>query len=443
MPTPLSHRRYSGKGRPAGVSFAPFLFNAGPYLLVSCVAGVWLLRGCLNALPLQAPLPSMAANAIQPPLSLSPSAPMPRALAPNMAVGMGVSGRSTYDHGTESTPVPSMLIGEEEPDREVAEVTIQPRIPFGGFFGDLEPVPRIGTHSEQPSLPTYQQPVFPNMLQDGNAAPRSISFDDCPLFDSKRGRKFTGTCQMPGEASKRISLSIGTIRERGKNVEARLSTLEGQRFTREYTGTLQQNPLKLILTPVTNPRSFGTFVTYMPWYSNSPTKIELSLDLDGKMLVGTSVSGEEFELLAQPDRSTNIRGTQATPSSETFEGFDDPSTGATRWMLKIAGTESHANASQAWEFHHQEDGKGGFKWQKDGRIIASGRYAEDPRKGHLDIALKVNGSSVLYLAKFKPGQSGDALEVCVPHHSTDERPTTISAMAGKVYFIQRVDEAKP
>lgn len=443
MPTPLSHRRYPGRGIPVGASWAPFLFNAGPYLLGLCAVGVFLLRGCLNSISLQALLQAMATNAVPGPLLLQPATPPTRTMEAHSAVVLGAGGRSTYVPGPESTPVPSMLIADEGPENDVAEVTVQPRMPMGGFFGNPTPVPWMGTHVDQTSMPTYQQPMFPNMLQDASAAPRSMSFDECPLFDSKRGRKFTGTSQMPGEASKRISLSIGAIRERGKNVEARLSTLEGQRFTREYTGTLQQNPLKLVLTPVTNPRSFGTFVTYMPWYSNSPTKIELSLDLDGKMLLGTSVSGEEFELLAQPDRSANVRGNQATPRSETLEGFDDPSKGATRWMLKSASDDSHETTFQAWEFHHQEDGKGGFKWYKDGRIIASGRYAEDPRKGHLDIALKVNGSSVQYLARFKPKQSGDELEVCVPHHSADERPATISAKEGKVYLIQRVDKAQP
>ena len=279
----------------------------------------------------------------------------------------------------------------------------------GGFFG-----------SPNPMWSTLVDPMTANQPQ---------SFEESPLFDLRRGRKFLGTSQLQSEPSRRISLSLDAIRERGTNITARLTTIEGTRFSRQYTGVLENNPPRLTLIPVQDPRGIGTFVTYQSWTSNSPTRISLTISNDGKELSGSSYSGEVFELLPAPDR------TEVAETLESdFSGFDDKETSATIWFLDKRNYKTIQHES--WEFHQKDDDGGQFAWLQTSGARIKGSYTQDLEQGHLDIEIVINGEPQLYHGYFKPLASGDGrMQVCIPKSAAGKRPNRISVQQGNVFDL--------
>ena len=261
-----------------------------------------------------------------------------------------------------------------------------------------------------------------------------------PLFNFERGRKFAGTSQMPGEPSRRIQLSIDAIRENGRNISAKLSTLDGRRYTRHYTGLIEKKPLRLKLIPVRNPTSFGTFVTYQPWYSNSPMDITLEISSDGKSLTGTSGSSEEFELLPLFEVSHAVAPIEVIDSSEQFAGFDDSSEGATQWRLvRRNATGIEASEEQLWMFTLINEGGGSFVWTKGQAMLASGSYLENASRGEIDILL-IDGQEPKVYRGLIDGDSATAhaLRVCIPRESDGIRPLHGTERYGNVFEVVRL-----
>lgn len=287
------------------------------------------------------------------------------------------------------------------------------------------------------------------MLDVVAASPRendAASLVNSPLFNFQRGRKFAGTSQMPGEASRRILLAISAIRDGGTNISAKLSTLDGARFTRAFTGMIEKDSWRLKLIPVRHPTSFGTFLTYMPWYSNSPTDITLEISADGKSLTGSSVASEQFELLPQFDiNPDNVADARPTPSDDS--ALDDEEEGPTRWKLVRRNSEAIEDTeTQYWAFESNDPGSGKFAWLKGVNTLASGTYAEREVPGHVDLSVMINGSlQVFQTLMDRPGTTGSAIRFCVPRTPDEKRPARLAEKYGNVYELTRMDtvEEKP
>ena len=423
--------------RAAGAATAlTVLVNAGPMLLAGIGGSLFLLRGCLWS-PSPAPQPThtlapqpLAAATVHPTSIATASVqPSVRTLRPSRPVGDPRLDRQALD------VTPYEILPEEVilPQEHAEPLRLaQP----GGFFA-------MGPGFHPAANPMFSFPPGNNSIMGMIAEPPSANdpptFEESPLFDLKRGRKFLGTCQMPGSPSKRVSLSLGAIREGGRNIEAKLSLLESPRTTKAFTGVIEKNPHRLTLTPDLNPTSFGTFLTYMPWYSNSPTKITLSISEDGKLLSGTSVASEEFEFLPQ-ERSSSATRTRAPMPIDSFAGFDDASKGGTDWKVTSSSSESTASTSQIWSFAQISDGEGSFIWRRDGNTIASGTYLENQQKKQLDIVLTHGQESRTYRGIFKPiDGSQERVQICISKIHDDERPKRMGREEGNLFELEAND----
>lgn len=225
-------------------------------------------------------------------------------------------------------------------------------------------------------------------------SPEIGQIEASPLFDTRKGRKYTGTSQQPGQQSYRISLSVDLIREHGSNMRARLSLLEGSRITKPFDGFLDDDGRSMTLVPITNPGSFGTFLTHMPWHSQSPTRITLEILGDGKRLTGKSYSGERFELTeddsAQQRASKGHESTQPTALVELGGASSD---GKIWDVVRRNGVELSPNEKTSWLFFNEKDRSGTIEWLRGGNEIASGTYKDYGNGRDLDINI-IRGEKV-------------------------------------------------
>lgn len=417
------------------------LLNAGPMLLASSAGILLLLRGCLSSwtsVPQTVPPgpASVAVSSYAPPRysqAIAPSLrPASRPIRTQPLALPEIPQQSTnvnFDHAAEFE---SGDYGSQNPNQFVLSY---PSTPF-------RPMPHVGNFPASTVWGAgFAAPSNPmlDVMAAGPAMSDSPSQAISPLFSFQQGRKFAGTSQMPGEPSRRISLSIAAIRDGGSNISAKISTLEGARFSRPYTGLIEKNPWRLKLIPVRNPKSFGTFVTYIPWYSESPTDITLEISADGKSLAGTSVSSEQFELLPQFEISPEFTDTNSpVPLSDSV--LDDSNEGGTQWkLMERNGEPVSAAESQLWTFTQTNADRGNFEWTKASVQIASGSYVEGEVKGQLDIILAGDDRPQIYrgLMDFLQGEE-HTIRICIPATADQKRPARITGKYGNVFKLTRV-----
>lgn len=420
--------------RIAGVT--AILINGGPMLLAGLGGCLFLFRGCIWSAPhiAQQPRAAVATPAYMPQQMPSVIPVSPReARRQSSRAPLQIAEPSPVAHSDERALIDAVI----EPGVPSLDQVEPLRLPQPGGFFAMGPGFN-GAANPMPGFPFGNNSIM-GMITEPPSASDPPAFEESPLFDLKRGRKFLGTCQMPGSPSKRMSLALGAIREGGRNIEAKLSLLEAPRMTKAFTGVIEQNPLRLTLTPDQHPTSFGTFLTYMPWYSNSPTKITLSIADDGKSLSGTSVASEEFEFLPQERNAEAIRVRRPLPI-ETFAGFDDASQGSTKWNVKRKGQESGDGTAQLWSFTQISDGEGSFSWFRDGSKIASGTYLENASKKQLDIFLTRGRETLIYRGVFNSFVADEeGVEVCIAKEQGQERPAQITSEKGNVFELMASD----
>lgn len=424
------------------------LLNAGPWLM-ACFAGILLFaRGCLSnlmlppqpvahvphaqaaAAPLTYARPQYARAPIATKLPIRPPVDMRHQAEPELqrqANDAEVDHASGFETAGYAESFPNQM-----------SMNYPPSISFGMPPAGNFPVTAFwGLGLNAPSNPMLDVVTTSPPVADSST--QTVS----PLFSFQTGRKFAGTSQMPGEPSRRIMLSIAAIRDRGTNIAAKISTLEGASFTRTYTGLIEKEPWRLKLIPVRNPKSFGTFVTFMPWYSNSPTDITLEVAADGKSLVGTSVGSEQFELLPQFEISQE--DTQADETADEIgSSLDDTRAGGTQWQLIERNSKPiREDDLQIWTFTQRSPGKGNFAWTKDSAILAQGTYAEGQVKGHIDITLASGAEPQLYLGLMDSTVGTDqAMRFCIPLAADQKRPARITEKYGNVFKLQRMMEGE-
>lgn len=409
------------------------LIKAGPMLLAGIAGCVFVIRGCMST-----PTPSPHFDGKTPSTEQSP---------PSTVIHMPSVERSrdrSHRPQTSATAVYKAPIrGASHQDAQAASPA--PAEADWQYF--TEPVPpAVQLFPPQPSLfPSFVIPMnqpfpgpptpnaFGGMLATGPSAPApSVDPVSSPLFDVSKGREFLGTSQQPGYPSVRISLSLDAIQERGRNLKARMSTLQGTRISKTFTGMIEQNPLRLVLIPDTNPTSFGTFVTYQPWHSSSPTRITLEIASDGKLLTGTSYSGEQFELMPHAERElpANVVPEVVVP----FPGFDDEGESSTVW--KLLNKNGKPVDDQTWEFTQQVSGLGEFRWMRGTTVIAQGTYRDASDVQHLDISVTIGAKSHAYPGRYTVrGTSQGVIRVCLPAEAISKRPRGVSSTYGNMFEL--------
>ena len=423
------------------------LVHSAPFLIAAFAGVLFLCRGCIWRVPTTTLSPtqfqqsSIASPAIRP--AVAPAISTPKQL-PNVPV----AGRRDVD---EQLPR-QQSVRTQSPDLQ------EPLLddPQQGLSMDA-PVDAMDM-ARGFSLPTFQPPQhhgfgfgngigfglpadpLRNMIEARPAPLETPNFEASPLFDLKRGRKFLGTSQMPGMPSRRISLFIGAIREGGRNIEVKLSSLDHPRVTRPYSGVIQKIPARLTLIPVRHPTNLSTFLTYEPWYSNSPTEINLSLSDDGKTLIGTSASSEEFQLLPQHEltpQSPQLSSQVAEPEQGTTSAFDPSEQGGTIWKLARRNLLSlDSQDLQQWEFAKTIEDGGSFIWRAKGREIASGTYLENASTHEIDLVITKGLEQKTYRGIYRPlGNTPGGLQVCIPKNPADARPKRVSHSLGNVYDL--------
>lgn len=409
------------------------LIKAGPMLLAGVAGCVFVIRGCMST---PTPLPHFDGKAQSteqsPPSTVMqmPSVERNRASAKQQQV----TARAVYT---------APIRGETIP--ETPAVHPAPTEPDWQYF--TEPAPTAApTITWQPSsFPSFVIPLnqpFPgapapnafgglHSTGPSSSAP-SVDPVSSPLFDVSKGRKFLGTSQQPGSPSVRISLSLDAIQERGRNLKARLSTLQGTRITKSFTGLIEQNPLRLVLIPETNPTSFGTFVTYQPWHSNSPTRITLEIASDGKLLTGTSGSGEQFELM--PDAEREAPALVVPKIAVPFNGFDEEGASGTVW--KLVNKNGNPVDDQTWEFTQLVSGHGEFRWMRGATVIAQGNYRDANDVQHLDITVTIGAKSHVYPGRYTVRDTSQGvIRVCLPAEANSKRPKGVSSTYGNIFEL--------
>lgn len=278
-----------------------------------------------------------------------------------------------------------------------------------------------------------------NTIVDYSAVDDDPETEASPLFSLEKGKTFLGTSQMPGQPSRRVELTIIAVRERGRSIDALLSTLGSPRVKKKFTGLIEDDPVHLTLMPERHPTSFGMFVTYQPWDSESPTDISLDLDDDGKTLVGTSVAGEVFEFLPKvnpPRRTASSLDLDSAPRP-ALRGFVQSDSATTKWRLvRRNSTRMSESAETYWAFDRETQTSGRFTWMERGSTYATGNYTENPDACFLDIELLVQGRSRIYRCLYEliPHQSG-AIRVCIPQVAGSERPPRFSNQYGNMFEL--------
>lgn len=424
------------------------LLNAGPWL-VACFAGILLLaRGCLSDLMLP---PQPVAHVPHAPAASAPltyarpqytRAPTATKLPIRPPVDMRHQAEPELQRQANDTEVDHASGFETAGYAESFPNQMSMNYPTSSSFG-MPPAVNLQVPAFWGFGPNASSNPMLDALATGPPVADSPTQAVSSLFSFQTGRKFAGTSQMPGEPSRRIMLSIAAIRDRGTNIAAKISTLEGASFTRSYTGLIEKEPWRLKLIPARNPTSFGTFVTFMPWYSNSPTNITLEVSADGKSLVGTSVSSEQFELLPQFE-ITQDEADAGETTEDRESALDDSDNGGTQWRLVERNGKPIDEAElQLWTFTPNSPGKGTFAWTKDSAILAQGTYAEGQVKGHIDITLASDSETQLYMGLMDSTVGTDqAMRFCIPLAADQKRPARITEKYGNVFKLQRMVEGE-
>ncbi len=429
-------------------SILPMLLNSGPLLFTILAGCFFVFRGCISnwSRPVQPLAPPVVYSSPQPPVNVqSPVAP----LRPRPA---SHSQPHPRPEPVQSEPLLAEQLPDEQPLAEfLAEAPAgqpfgfrpfppMPQQPFGvGMFGNME-----GQGVSQPSLffPSFHGQ---NQLMGALAAPPTsdqlATLESSPLFSFQRGRKFLGTSQMPGEPSRRISLSIDAIREGGRNITAKLSTLDSPRVTKPFSGLIEQNPLRLTLKPVRHPTSFGIVLPHEPWHSNSMAVITLNIASDGKSLTGTSNAAEEFQLLPQFDISETSQARNGAETRSNILAFDENDEHSTSWKIAKRNYKViEGNANQLWIFTRTNEDGGDFVWTRGDTTLCSGTYVEKSNESSLDIVLLAGRSRKTYCCRFTSGAK--TARVCVPKEANDNRPSQVSTQFGNVFDLARIESER-
>ncbi len=424
-PVSLNSRRKQGRTVGDGMvgaakvaaytTIGSLLVSMAPAFLTVFAGSLFIFRSCDRPSPI--PLASKSYVIPQQPGASTSVSAMPMPMLGNTSQGIS-AGVNTFSNLERSR---GELVAPKFESRSLELAT-----------SAISELPRFGSNQADDELM--------GVIRESSSNNAAVQFEGSPLFNFQRGKTFIGTCQMPSGPSKRVSLTIDSIQENGSRISAKLSLLQGEIKTRAYEGFIEKNPPRLVLKPVSNPTSFGMFLTYMPWYSDSPTNIALQISDDGKTLAGTSASSEMFELLPKPEQ---IRST-ASHFEDTVNllEFDSEGPGSTAWNLqKITGASMNANSSQQWIFTSVRAGVGGFRWVQDEDTIALGTYQEDFEKNQLDITWINNGVTSKFCGRIEIiSEPALRVRVCLPKDARQQRPETISVRCGKIYELIRAEE---
>jgi len=256
-----------------------------------------------------------------------------------------------------------------------------------------------------PAIPFGQGSAFGSRSMQQPQLPRSNN----PLYESMAGRDFEGTCQMPSEPSRRMKLTIGRIRDRGRNLTARFTTLEGPRKILNFKGLIEHNPSRLTLISQLPPRKLGGgyYGVRRGWIKQPPKRVTLYLD-SGKLLTGESTNGEMFELAPKEEPPEPVAA--AIPPSirnmEIGEQF--------KWKLAHRDNKP-LPGEHYWLFHQTSRSTGEFTWTENDNNKSSGRYIISRSSSTVTLALETkSGREKRYQCRVKPnGTAGDLL-VSVP-----------------------------
>lgn len=195
------------------------------------------------------------------------------------------------------------------------------------------------------------------------------------LFDSISGRTFEGHSSMPGEPSERVRLSIDRIRDRGTNISARMSLLEGRRKSKRFIGVITNNPPQLILKQYIKPGNIPMgSLAGVPWHRNNmSSRITLEFN-DNKTLSGRSGTGETFEFT--PKTRPPRQAKPAAPTPPTLRTLRDGEQLA--WQLAARNQQPIAG-DQRWVFAQTAPLRGEFVWLRHGKETHRGSYQLDAR----------------------------------------------------------------
>jgi len=437
----------------ATMTTATLLVKSGPLILIGLAGALLCFRSCISlSLPMApqsqpiASQPQQGRQVMQQQSTTLPSPygnPSESVRARPARATIASPGQSARPMETESDVDSShLLIVEDEPIRQVPAMFFESHaLPFApqpmGLFPSFD-----GSSGVMGSSPPQGLFGGPNMTPMGNAIdpssrfmentianPSATSAEPSSQFSFKRGRKFTGTSQQSGNPSMRVQLAITGVKDRGTNITARLTSLEKSGVGKNYTGLIETNPLRLTLIPEAQSNGFGTFVTYSPWHSNSPTRITLAINSD-KGLSGTSVSGEQFDLQAEPEPIP-----KAIPSP-SFHGFDSDALNQTVWTILHKNGE--AVSGESWIFDATSKS---FEWRKESKVIAKGNYKESIALKSLDIILVKPTSTKVYSCLFHdtPGKD-NSVRVCVPREPGGARTTTLDSAVGNLFDIEQIHQ---
>lgn len=397
------------------LALATLLLKIGPALAAALFALVFFFRSMM--LPThQPPGPDTSLRSTQP--AYVADARLPR----------GPILQSSYDRTTTINQAPSPLRSLVELHSENVESFADLESEGSGGMG-AQFVPPVSIDSMFGTLaPPADMAAFGNRNARPEPGQQASAVELSTLFESRRGRTFAGTAQMPGYASQRVRLSIDSIRDGGSHIKARLSTLEGRRITKSFVGYLQNKPDQLVLKPDIARGNIPMFLTHASWQI-CQTAITLEMSPDGQFLAGTSVSGEQFQFTPQvrippPAQHTEPNQTQRFASS----------VGLAVWRLITRN--SQAVADDTWELTATDDFGGDFVWKKAESVHARGVYREDPINHALDITVQVGGHPRVYRGIFS--LTGDEASVCLARQAgSPEPPSTMNAASGNQFTLRR------
>lgn len=428
---------------------ATLLLKSGPFIVIGLCGVLLCLKSCVSFTPNFLPP--------NPPVAIEPSSPM-QPYQPPARVQFASQSRPAISRPSPAQPsTPSLppIVEDDEAfdlspivvmdDVRESMASIPPwNIPsqtsvttFANPFPSFAPTPNsiMGMGSSPPGF--FGGPsIAPNgngsdpsrrFMENTIANPESI---DAPSqFSFKRGRKFTGTSQQPGEPSMRVQLTIVSVKDRGTNVTARLNSLEANRFSRNYNGLIETNPLRLTLIPEPQKNGFGTYLPNSPWHSNSPMRIALMINGD-KGLSGAGGS-EIFEFQPEPESVT-----RAATNESPFLGFDPDAKHPTTWVVRRKnGKELN---DESWIFSSENKS---FEWKRGNKSIANGNYSESVHGKTLDIIIVNATSTKVYAGLFFDAKGNDrSVRVCVAREAGGKRPANIDSELGNLYELERFQQ---
>ncbi len=426
----------------AASTFATVIANCLPAILVAISGGYLLLKGCHVPAPI--PLQRTDATATAAPYlesSLKTSSQIDPASSRESNASVAALLRGTNSDAPEPTianprSASSNLFQDPFDIDVVAESKVDAMEPDDELSGLGQAVNIPGPSFASPaltSLPNFDQPTFRTFDSHSRE-----NLEAASLFNARAGRTYMGTCQMPGQSSRRMSLTLSEIRDNGTSINARLSLLDSRRKSKKYSGTVASDPPRLILRPESEGQGFGTFLTYMPWYSDSPTPITLDISKDGLRLYGESASSEQFELVAQPERTRiDVESVSEEVEDEmAFEGFDALDGQATTWHVHKVDSRTLSAGHETWEFTSLATGVGSFVWMRGSSLVASGTYREDTEAAHIDIILTSGKQQKIFYGLVRAAEDDRTLHACIPKEPGEPRPISVSSQFGRVYTLQ-------